>query len=67
MIKPDREARIKVLINEKRRLRHLYHQPENRRMNGKPTHEAFEKYGRRIYEIEGELIDLGGLVYRRIE
>ena len=62
-----KEERIKQLFAEKKRLRCEYHQPHNRRMNGKPTSEAFEKYGKRIYEIENELIDLGGLVYRRVE
>lgn len=43
------------LKRELKALRFQYHQPHNRRMNGKPTAEAFDLYGQRIYEIQGIL------------
>lgn len=52
------KEKIEILLKEKKQLRKLYHQPNMRRMNGKPTSEAFDLYGKRIYEIEAEIYKL---------
>lgn len=45
------------LKKELKALRFQYHQPHNRRMNGKPTAEAYDLYGKRIYEIQAILME----------
>lgn len=57
MNKP-KNNRIKELLEEKKRLSKEFYKPENRRMNGKPTAEAFNKWGKRINEIQIDLLYL---------
>lgn len=52
------EEKIKALLIEKKQLSKEFYKPENRRMNGKPTAEAYEKWGKRIYEIQIDLLHL---------
>ena len=46
----------KELREMKKALRKQFHQPINRRMNGKPTADAFRKYGKPISDISFELM-----------
>lgn len=50
--------KIEQLLLEKRKLSKEFYRPENRRMNGKPTAEAYDLWGKRIYEIQIELLHL---------
>lgn len=52
------KTKINSLISEKRMLSKEFYRPENRRMNGKPTAEAYDRWGKRIYEIQIELLKL---------
>ena len=50
--------KIKELLEEKKKLSKEFYKPENRRTNGKPTAEAYIRWGKRIYEIQIDLLHL---------